>query len=733
MSTFTKVVGTTHAAAPDPTRHVNYNLGMLLGVDDFNQEFAYLSGRDKWLARDLIGYGTVSGLRVFTENDVKGPRVVVEPGVAVSPAGQLIRVPAAQCAYLNDWLNLDSTKKELIEHPASPPTTLRAHVVLCYRECPTSNVPIPGEPCRSEDDIMLPSRLADDFRIELTLEAPGQREEDAVRDFVAWLGQMTVSDSSASMPMADFLDAIRSAAHLVTSPPESGSGPLPDYMYDSPPASLVINSADLCEYLDAAFRIWITELRPRFRPDFLAGAHGCSNMSNEDPDIEECLLLAVLDIPAVVPAGGTSWQVEDPNLLSVDEESRPMVVHLRMLQEMLLCGRGLGSAAGSTPGGPVTLGGDASGPAAATRVERIQGVAVANTPPAANQVLRFSAGQWRPAAIPSSNPANTVVTEQLFDQASAPGAAASLSRSDHTHGTPPNPIPPHQADTAAHNTHIVLGDVTGTLGATRVAAIQGVAINPAAPVANQVLTFTGGQWRAANPPAGGTTVNPATTVVASTNFGLASALGASALYARADHAHGTPPDPIPPHRADPDAHTVAGDVAGTVGATTVVALRNVQLAGTPADGQVLTFRNNRWQPEAVPQGGFEDAVEHPSGAGRYFIMAAGTVRCDGTTRFPPVYAGLQAAVTGVGQVTIRFPGYRPPTAGAAPAFQYVLKVLPVFSPDFDNLSVSFIQFLATAGLQGGFQLRVLRGGQPVPREQLLLVELMIEISRFDVP
>src|SRR3972149_6112981 len=93
------------AKVPDLTKHVNYTLGMVLGVDDFTQEFAYLSGRDQWLARDLIGYGTVCGLRVTVEDGgERGPRVLVEPGVPLSPLGQLIRVQPAQCAYLNDWL-----------------------------------------------------------------------------------------------------------------------------------------------------------------------------------------------------------------------------------------------------------------------------------------------------------------------------------------------------------------------------------------------------------------------------------------------------------------------------------------------------------------------------------------------------------------------------------------------------------------------------------------------------
>src|SRR5438105_9709300 len=89
------------ATAPlDPTKHVNYTLGMILGVDDFTQEFAYLAGRDQWLARDLIGYGTVSGLRVTTVTDQRGPQIVVAAGVALSPRGQLVRVPSAQCASL---------------------------------------------------------------------------------------------------------------------------------------------------------------------------------------------------------------------------------------------------------------------------------------------------------------------------------------------------------------------------------------------------------------------------------------------------------------------------------------------------------------------------------------------------------------------------------------------------------------------------------------------------------
>jgi hypothetical protein len=723
MSTFSTRVETPPSAAPDPTKHVNYNVGMVLGIDDFNQEFAYLSGRDQWIARDLIGYGTVSGLRVLTESDVKGPRVVVEPGVALSPRGQLIRVPVAQCAYLNDWLKLDSIRGQITAHLESPPAPLRVYVVLCYRECPADNVPIPGEPCRTEDDSMAPSRLVDDFRLELTFNPPGQREEDAIRRFVKWLSQIEVSDLAVSTPLSDILDAIRGAAHLLSSPPEPGSDPLLDFMTGSPPASFVMNTADVCEYLDAIFRLWVTELRPKCRPDFLAEAHGCSGRpAGSIGEIEECLLLAEVDVPVIVPGGGSDWQVEDPNLIDVDEQRRPIVVHLRMLQEMLLCGRAEQLLA-SPPlsgggGGPVNLSGDVTGPSAATSVVRIRGVAVDPTAPTQNQVLTFRQGQWRPFAAQTVNPANTVVAEQAFGLTNAAGTAAGFSRADHTHGTPPDPIPTHSADPAAHN---VAGDVTGTIGVTRVARIQGVAVDATPPAQDQVLTFRGGQWRPTALPPGSAQVNPSNTVPSQVAFGLPSSAGTSAAYSRGDHTHGTPPDPIPAHRSDANAHTLAGDVSGNVGATTVAGIRNAPVVGTPADGQVLTFRSNQWQAE-TPQAGAADVVEHPPGLGRYFIVAAGIVRCDGTSR-PPVYNQLVARTSNASQVTVRFNGDRPPTA----AFQYVVKVLPVFADGFDAIAVSFIQFLQG----GGFQLRITRAGQQIPREELGRLELIIEVSRFE--
>ena len=68
---------------PSTAKHVNYALGMVLGVDDFTQEFSYHDGRHQAMARELIGYGTVSGLQISIQSDARGPRIMVSPGVAL--------------------------------------------------------------------------------------------------------------------------------------------------------------------------------------------------------------------------------------------------------------------------------------------------------------------------------------------------------------------------------------------------------------------------------------------------------------------------------------------------------------------------------------------------------------------------------------------------------------------------------------------------------------------------
>jgi hypothetical protein len=348
--------------ALDPTKHVNYVEGMVLGAADLRQEFAYLSHRDQWIVRDLLGYGSIWGLQVTSRLGARGPEIVVASGVAVNPRGQLIRVAPAQCAPLNDWLagrtaEVDQRKQST----GSPPSgfSLPLHVVLRYRPCDADPVPIAGEPCRTEQDSLAPSRTADDFQLELAFDPPPQIEEDAQREFVQWLrAHITVTaGGTASLGIPQFLDGIRAAANAgaaaVTSPPGAG----PRLVDSSPPAMVSVPAAFLPDYLRAALRLWVTELRarPGWRPDWLGDKHGCTGDGLfASADEGNRLLLAAISVPIVPPGlGSPAWVVAASPAIAITDAARPYLLPQRFLQEWLIAQvMGLGAGAGAGPAGP---------------------------------------------------------------------------------------------------------------------------------------------------------------------------------------------------------------------------------------------------------------------------------------------------------------------------------------------------------------------------------------------
>lgn len=334
MSTsFAQLAAAPGVLTPDPSKHVNYTLGMLLGVDDFNQEFAYLASWDQRMARSLVGYGTICGLKVSFDKPAQGPRVTVTSGTALTPKGQFVCMRPAQCAFLNDWIA--ANQPAVLGELSSPPgTLLTLWLVICYRSCPVDPVPIAGEPCRSADDLMAPSRLVDDFRLEFRTMPPDQSEEDAVRLFTAFMDQITVTDAAGDFPtLPQFTDALRAALLLTASPLDPGF-----FQFGSPLSKFHIHPADAPEYMRAAFRIWVTEIRPFFQTVWPDQSYACNSdaPSFSSPPAsapEECLLLAEIDVPVVNVGPGQNWQVDDKNPVTIKEDRRPILLHSRLLQE----------------------------------------------------------------------------------------------------------------------------------------------------------------------------------------------------------------------------------------------------------------------------------------------------------------------------------------------------------------------------------------------------------------
>jgi hypothetical protein len=323
MSAFTTCAA-PRAVAPDPTKRVNYTHGLVLGADEYLQESTYLAGRAESLARDLLGYGTVSGLTVErTDLPERGPTIVVGAGLALSPHGRPIRLPMACAVRLNEWLESQRGAFVTRLRPGadSPPNDLLTlYLVASYAECVSDGVPGPGRPCRTDEPPSLFTRIADGFRLELRYDPPQQIEEDSVRAFIAWLRSVTVASSELdALTLDEFLEALRTASAL-SSPPGGG--------LTSPPGPLQIPASRAGEYMNAAFRVWTTEIRRLWRPGG-SGASPCVGT------FDDSVLLAEIEVP-IVPQADDRWIVDDTAHLEIRQDRRPYLLHLRLLHEWVL-------------------------------------------------------------------------------------------------------------------------------------------------------------------------------------------------------------------------------------------------------------------------------------------------------------------------------------------------------------------------------------------------------------
>jgi hypothetical protein len=271
----------------DPLRRVNYTLGMVLGVDDFIQDQTWHAEALRHVLRDLVGYGTVRGLRVTARGGAaEGPEVVVAPGVAVTPRGEVVRVGSEQCARLNAWLatggssdasaqraHRDAVQAALVLDAPPDTGTLTVHVVLDYAECTVDPRPVPGEACRAESQVLVDARIKNSFALSLRLTAPRAIEPEGYRDLLAWLSMVPVVDFAATdNDLGGFLDALRASAT-----PAAGASPSTGVFLANPPAAARIPLNAVSAWWRAAFRVYATELRAN--PTWLAPGQDATGAS----------------------------------------------------------------------------------------------------------------------------------------------------------------------------------------------------------------------------------------------------------------------------------------------------------------------------------------------------------------------------------------------------------------------------------------------------------------------
>jgi len=125
----------------------------------------------------------------------------------------------------------------------------------------------------------------------------------------------------------------------------------------------------------------------------------------------------------------------------------------------------------------------------------------------------------------------------------------------------------------------------------------------------------------------------------------------------------------------------------------------------------------------------DNSVKHPEGAGRYHIVAAGLVRCNGESDHPP-YNNLVARAEPQGQgrptglVLLSFNGYKEPRKKQHP---YIVNAMPRTHERIKSVLVHFERFEGR-----GILLRITEGnGSNIHHDQLRQLELMVEISHYE--
>lgn len=308
----------------DPYRRVRYTHGLVLGVPEFEQEQLYFLEKGQVHSRALHGYGTVNGLKLDMKS---GPELTVAPGLAVNPIGQLIRITRTQCANLSTWLGRTEVRTTLQTAQGDDVPAVdsegnghvKVHVVLCYDECDVDPVTIPGAACRSQDDTVTASRTVDSFRLSLSFTPPEQLEEEAVHDFGALLRRLVIADEGG--PYATLEELLALVRDLI---PSDGSDETLEEGDGEDLSPLRVRPEDACDLYCAMLRVWITEVRAA-----IGGSEGGTIAPTE-----ACVLLGTLDFDI------TAWAPPaDLTLFDIDETHRPMLAHVRLLQEWLSCGQ----------------------------------------------------------------------------------------------------------------------------------------------------------------------------------------------------------------------------------------------------------------------------------------------------------------------------------------------------------------------------------------------------------
>ena len=202
-----------HNAATCPTCQAtaltrnNYFTGKLMVERDFTDEQRYFRERLRLHNQRLHGSGVVCGLGVKQHpNPACQDRfVVLEPGHAIDCCGEDILVTAEDTVDLKDFPEVQA----LFDKPDDKDHVLQ--LAICYRECPTEEIPVLYDDCACDDSQCAPNRILSSYSLEVIVDpviaAPAVGVPQLVRD----------KNIAIAAPRAIALDETNARVYVLTS------------------------------------------------------------------------------------------------------------------------------------------------------------------------------------------------------------------------------------------------------------------------------------------------------------------------------------------------------------------------------------------------------------------------------------------------------------------------------------------------------------------------------------
>jgi hypothetical protein len=329
-----------------PDQRVNYEFGLVLGVNEFRQEQLYFLEKDYLYNRAFQGYGTVSGLDV-TAKWLMGEEVEIDvsPGLAIDQFGRPIVVREAQCARLTAWLKMQQADT-IAAHRDDDDRDLHVYIVARYDKYPDGQVPIAGQACNSGDTSPIYSRIHDSYIIDFSWDAPTMPAWDSVRCFAKMLAQVHIRGDAERNDTEEIIEQMLKLDTPEQIPLCAPSGEHDDDKdgndkheerdeedEEARHPRWYIPADEARESLDRIFMTWVTEVRPKLLPNLL-------DPTQTGTDAQPDILLARIDFTLDDNWPDNDPKIEEDGFDPPDNGGRPFLLPTQLVQELLLLGHG---------------------------------------------------------------------------------------------------------------------------------------------------------------------------------------------------------------------------------------------------------------------------------------------------------------------------------------------------------------------------------------------------------